>query len=134
MKKVVFMFLIIFSFVACSNTNIVDEKSDVIVKADGVTNIDAFKKFVANVKKGKEDQVQIVHYTTEGDPIFETVEYDGRKLRYIKDNSQDKFGDKEINFDTCREMSEEKREDRTVYTLANCENGNKYELITVPEL
>ncbi|WP_369901871.1 DUF4362 domain-containing protein [Bacillus manliponensis] len=134
MRMVVCICLLVFSLIGCSKQSTVDEKSDVIVKMEGIENIDTFKKFIANMKKGKENEVQIVHYTKEGDPIFETVKYNGKEIEYVKDNSQDKLGDKEIEFDTCRSMSEEKREDRTVYALTKCEKGNTYELITVPEL
>ncbi|PEZ07251.1 hypothetical protein CN326_08870 [Bacillus sp. AFS018417] len=38
------------------------------------------------------NKVRIVNYTDEGDPIFQTLDYDGININYLFDDSNDKFG------------------------------------------
>ncbi|MDM5190738.1 DUF4362 domain-containing protein [Bacillus sp. DX4.1] len=115
----------------------IDKKNDVVGKIGDVTNLDKFQQFLTRVKSGQTDQVRIVHYTDEGDPIFQTLEYDGIEIRYTSDNSQDKFAgkDKGIESDTCKKITKDIREEGIRYTLNDCmkEAGrNGYELLSVP--
>ncbi|HDR7240355.1 DUF4362 domain-containing protein [Bacillus mobilis] len=130
-------FLII--LVACSQHNItIDKKNDVIVKAAGISNLDRFEKFVLNVEQGEVDKIRIVHYTHEGDPIFQTLEYSGTDIIHRLDNRKDRFAGNhtDIDEDSCKRIVKEQRELQTAYRLIDCvnENGrNGYDLLYVPE-
>ncbi|PEA83521.1 DUF4362 domain-containing protein [Bacillus pseudomycoides] len=125
------------SLVACSQSGgKIDENNDVIAKGHKISNLHKFEKFFMNVEKGRADKICIVNYTHEGDPIFQTLEYDGREISYKVDNSYDKFTgkDKGIYSDTCKKIMKDTRED-IGYTLHDCvkETGhNGYDLFRIP--
>lgn len=125
------------SLVTCSQPdNKIDENNDVIAKGHKISNLHKFEKFVTNVEKGTIDKIRIVNYTHEGDPIFQTLEYDGKEISYFSDSSNDKFAgkDKGIYSDTCKKIIKDIHEDIR-YTLHGCakEAGhNGYDLLRIP--
>ncbi|TKH15144.1 DUF4362 domain-containing protein [Bacillus wiedmannii] len=138
-KRSGFICLLLFSLVACSQSNIaIDKKNDVIVKRAGISNLDKFEKFILNVDQGKFDKIRIVHYTHEGDPVFQTLEYSGIDILHVLDNRQDRFAGNHtgIDEDSCKRIVKEQRESETAYRLIDCanENGrNGYDLLYVPK-
>ncbi len=91
-----------------------------------------------NVDQGKVDKIRIVHYTHEGDPIFQTLEHSGKDVLYVLDNRQDQFaGDhKGLHKDSCKSIVKEQRKSEITYRLIECtnENGrNGYDLFYVPK-
>ncbi|RWS42495.1 DUF4362 domain-containing protein [Bacillus mycoides] len=138
-KRTGFICLFLFSLVACSQpTSTIDKKNDVIVKGAGTSNLDKFEQFVLNVDQGKVDKIRIVHYTHEGDPIFQTLEHSGKDVLYVLDNRQDQFaGDhKGLHKDSCKSIVKEQRKSEITYRLIECtnENGrNGYDLFYVPK-
>lgn len=63
-KRTSFIWIFLFSFVACSPSNTtIDKKNDVIVKGAGILNLDKFEKFVLNVEQREVDKIRIVQYT-----------------------------------------------------------------------
>ncbi|MEH0979628.1 DUF4362 domain-containing protein [Bacillus mobilis] len=137
--KTGFICLFLFSLVACSQPNIdIDKKNDVIVKESGISNLDQFEKFVLNVEQGEVDKIRIVHYTHEGDPVFQTLEYSGTDILHVSDNRQDRFAGNHtgIDEDSCKRIVKEQRESQMAYRLIDCanENGhNGYDLLYVPK-
>ncbi|KAB2451207.1 DUF4362 domain-containing protein [Bacillus sp. CH126_4D] len=137
-KRSGFICLLLFSLVACSQSNIaIDKKNDVIVKRAGISNLDKFEKFVLNVGQGKVDKIRIVQYTHEGDPIFQTLEHSENDILYVSDNRKDQFAgeDKGLHKDSCKRIVKEQRESQKAYRLIDCvnENGrNGYDLLYVP--
>ncbi|MGF9768856.1 DUF4362 domain-containing protein [Bacillus albus] len=136
-KRSRFICLFFFSLVACSQPNIeVDRKNDVIVKRAEISNLDKFEKFVLNVDQGEVDKIRIVHYTHEGDPVFQTLEYSENDILYVLDNRKDQFAgeDKGLHKDSCKRIVKEQRESQIAYRLIDCanENGhNGYDLLYV---
>ncbi|MFH7831920.1 DUF4362 domain-containing protein [Bacillus luti] len=132
-----FICLFLFSLVACSQPNItIDKKKDVIVKGTGTSNLDKFEQFVLNVEQGKVDKIRIVHYTHEGDPIFQTLEHSGEAILYVSDNRQDQFAGeaKGLYKDSCKSIVKDQRESKITYRLIDCtkEDGrNGYDLVYV---
>lgn len=121
----------------CSSSAKVDKKSDIIVKISGESNLDKFQQFLTHVKNGKADKVRIVHYTVEGDPIFQTLDYDGININYLFDNSNDKFSgsQKGKKSDVCKGIMEEKSNGAVSYKLGECKENRKnmdYLLLEVP--
>lgn len=68
------------------------ENGDVVNVHGSYTNMDQWQSFLTNVASGQPDHVRITQYTTEGDPIFYELVYDGRQLTYTFDNALDGFG------------------------------------------
>ncbi|WP_410984205.1 DUF4362 domain-containing protein [Bacillus cereus] len=126
------------SLVACSHPDSkIDENHDVIAKGHKVSNLHKFEKFVVNVEKDVTDKIRIVNYTDEGDPIFQTLEYDGEEIIYTSDSSQDKFAgkDKGVYSDTCKKITKDVFEEDIRYRLIECTNKagrNGYDLLPVP--
>jgi len=90
------------------------------------------------VEQGKVDEIRIVQYTDEGDPVFQTLEHSGKDILYVLDSRQDKFAgeDKGLYKDSCKRIVKEQCELQTAYRLIDCvnENGrNGYDLLYVPE-
>ncbi len=131
--------LFLFSLVACSPSNTtINKKNDAIVKGTRISNLDKFEQFVWNVEQGKVDEIRIVQYTDEGDPVFQTLEHSGKDILYVLDSRQDKFAgeDKRLYKDSCKRIVKEQRESQTAYRLIDCvnENGrNGYDLVYVPK-
>ncbi|MDC2865485.1 DUF4362 domain-containing protein [Bacillus sp. BP-3] len=105
----------------------VDKKSDIIVKIGGESNLDKFQQFLTHVKNGKADKVRIVYYTDEGDPIFQTLDYDGININYLFDDSNDKFGgsQKGKKSDVCKGIMKEKSDEAVSYKLSECKGNRK---------
>ncbi|MBR6253631.1 MAG: DUF4362 domain-containing protein, partial [Clostridia bacterium] len=55
-------------------------------------------KFVENTKRGIDDEIKIIQYTIEGDPIIKDVRYNSSNgtFEIITDTTQDKFGVQEV--------------------------------------
>ncbi|KAA0764127.1 DUF4362 domain-containing protein [Bacillus sp. SH5-2] len=138
-KRSGFICLLLCSLVACSQSNVaIDKKNDVIVKGAGISNLDKFEQFILNVEQGEVDKIKIVHYTHEGDPIFQTLEHSEKDILYVLDNRQDQFAgdDKGVHKDSCRSIVKEQRESGNTYRLIDCTNEagrNGYELLYVPK-
>ncbi|KEK25365.1 DUF4362 domain-containing protein [Bacillus gaemokensis] len=132
------LFVCIVSLVACSQSSSkIDKNNDVIAKGYKISNLHKFEKFALNVGNGEADKIRIVHYTDEGDPIFQTLEYDGKEVRYTSDDSHDKFAGtgKGIYSDTCKKITKDIHEEDERYMLTDCkkETGrNGYDLLSVP--
>ena len=122
---------------ACSQPNsAIDKKNDVVAKGAEISNLDKFEKFVLNVEQGEVDKIRIVHYTHEGDPVFQTLEHSGTDILYVLDNRQDQFAGNHTGIyeDSCKRIVKEQRELETGYRLIDCtnENGrNGYDLLYV---
>ncbi|MGG0291381.1 DUF4362 domain-containing protein [Bacillus pacificus] len=138
-KRTGFICLFLVSLVACSQPNItIDKKNDVIVKGEGTSNLDKFEQFVLNVDQGKVDKIKIVHYTHEGDPIFQTLGHNENDILYVSDNRKDQFaGDnKGLYRDSCKSIVKDQRESGITYRLIDCTNEdgrNGYDLLYVPK-
>ncbi|MDM5157232.1 DUF4362 domain-containing protein [Bacillus sp. DX1.1] len=106
----------------------VDKKNDIVGKMDEVSNLDKFEQFLNHVKSGQADQVRIVNYTDEGDPIFQTLDYDGTNINYIFDDSNDKFGGihKGKKRDVCRGIMKEESNEGISYKLSECKENHEY--------
>ncbi|TPV41304.1 DUF4362 domain-containing protein [Bacillus dicomae] len=138
-KRTGLICLFLVSLVACSQPNItIDKQNDVIVKGEGTSNLDKFEQFVLNVDQGKVDKIKIVHYTHEGDPIFQTLEHSENDILYVLDNRKDQFaGDnKGVYKDSCKSIVKDQRESGITYRLIDCTNEdgrNGYDLLYVPK-
>lgn len=106
------------------------KKSDVVDRHGEISNIDIFETFIDNVWSGVKDEIRISVFTTEGDPIFYNLNYDGNKIQYTFDNSQDAYAGsakgKESTF--CSNIESRNNENGVEYYLTECssEVGNSF--------
>jgi len=137
-KKITFIFFLLFTlFIAgCQNTgnstNSIQEQNDVpdytpssedIVEMHGeIENMERFKEFLNNIEQEQRDNIRVVRYTTEGDPMLHDVEYDGEVIKSTTDTRRDKFGEGSINTTTCTSIEVVETTERTDYILDDCEN------------
>jgi hypothetical protein len=101
------------------------QHGDVVVGPGGrVTNLFVFTRFLRDVNHHKLAAVQIVNYTTEGDPILISLSFDGRTIRYTFDNSQDRFGGqhKRRKTATCLGVSDRTSANGTMYFVVGCQD------------
>ena len=111
---------------------------DVMFNHEGeiTSNLDKLEKFIQNVKDGNEDKIRIVRNTTEGDPIFDTLNYNGENIKYTYDNSHDEFGgsDRGKKSATCTNLESEDTEKGSKYYLSDCSSdiGNHF-YFQIPE-
>ncbi|MEF7557888.1 DUF4362 domain-containing protein [Bacillus thuringiensis] len=138
-KRTSFIWIVLFSLVACSPPNTtIDKKNDVVVKGTGISNLNKFEQFVLNINQGKVDKIRIVQYTHEGDPVFQTLERSKNDILYVSDNRKDQFaGDnKGLYKDSCKSIVKDERESGITYRLIDCTNEegqNGYDVLYVPK-
>lgn len=97
--------------------------SDIVFeRGEIIANSEKFEAFIENLKNGKEDKIRIVRRTTEGDPIFDTLDYNGENITYTYDNSHDEFGGstKGTQSGTCENLENEQSEKGRIYFLTGC--------------
>lgn len=98
-------------------------ENDVIVDSQGkISNLHKYDSFVQNYKTGTKDSIRITSYTIEGSPIFYNLKYDGERINYTFDNSQDGFGgtEKGVISTSCTSLDLIKIENRVGYVLNGC--------------
>lgn len=89
--------------VSCSKKNEYYDKSissenTITYEFDETINIDRLQKFIDKVNNDKEDRINLIKYTVEGDPIITQLYYTGDIIEIAIDRSNDEFGgqDKDI--------------------------------------
>lgn len=109
------------------------KESDVVDRHGEISHIDIFESFLENVLSGVKDEIQISVYTTEGDPIFHNLNYDGNKIQYTFDNSQDTYvgSGKGKESTSCSNIIRRNTENGVEYNLSECtsEVGNFFYFI-----
>lgn len=107
------------------------KKEDVVQTGNTVYNFERFKQFLKNYHNKKSDQMRVTGYTLEGDPIFIDLTVDGENIHYSYDNSNDKYGSKEIVKDVCHKIVQKKNGQRKMeYLVTDCSKINSYSVIS----
>lgn len=102
------------------------QNGDVVIGLSGTKNAVKWTQFVANVEAKKPDDVQVIQFTIEGDPIFYDLTYDGNAIRYQLDTTHDAFGSPRKLIDYCGEVSATSTDEGKEYRLKAC-GANKDE-------
>ncbi len=106
------------------------ENGDVVNRHGEISNLEKFENFIKNVESGAKDKIRITMYTHEGDPIFDNLNYDGNKIQYTHDDSQDGYAgsEKGIKSTSCSNIESRNNEDGVEYYLSECssEVGNTF--------
>lgn len=141
MKKILLFSLLVLFLTGCSNGEAYDsteaiKRGDITFSPKGIHHLDRFQQFLDNVSAKEKDTVRITSYTIEGDPIFEDLNYDGEKIHYSYDNSNDTYGGqaKGVHTDVCTEITSKVNENgEEQYTLAGCSKNTHYILLEIPK-
>lgn len=105
-----------------------EKNGDIVFSFNGAKNLKTWTAFFENVKQGRKDAVQLTTYTTEGDPIFYNLDYDGREIRYQYDNSHDGWGAPKVEQNYCKALERiETKQGYWIYTLTGCSDPERTE-------
>jgi hypothetical protein len=106
------------------------ENGDVVNLHGEISNLDNFENFIESVESGIKDEIRVTNYTTEGDPIFYNLNYDGNKIHYTFDNSQDGYAGsgKGVKSTSCSNIETRNNDEGVEYYLSGCssEVGNSF--------
>ncbi|MGO4548486.1 DUF4362 domain-containing protein [Paenibacillus sp. 2TAB23] len=99
----------------------VNETEDVIDRHGDVKNGELLDDFI----DGDRDQVRVVRYTTEGDPLFYALSKlkTGIEVRY--DTSQDKFGSSSVKTYTCDSLQKKQATNGYAFEMNGCGGAGK---------
>ncbi|QST01161.1 DUF4362 domain-containing protein [Pontibacillus sp. ALD_SL1] len=103
----------------------VQSPEDIVDMHGDITNVDMFYAFLERVDQGIEDEIRVVTYTTEGDPMLHDLKYDGEVIHSTIDTRRDSFGAGNVNKATCESIKMDKSEERTSYELSGCDQTNR---------
>lgn len=119
MKKTTLIVLVFLMATACSRQSF--DKGDIVESSHGdVTNEERLYSFYENTKNGKKDAVRIISYTTEGDPIYQDLFYNGSVVESKEDHTEDQYGSGEIVARECESIIILSSETEEVYMLEGC--------------
>jgi paraquat-inducible protein B len=99
------------------------QNTDVVDTHGQVENVNELDDFVDHVKANVEDEVRIIQYTVEGDPMITDLVYDGQSISYTHDTTRDNFGNGEVTTTRCETITKRTSNIETVYQL-QCNGGN----------
>ena len=135
-------FLLFLFLIGCSNTaeesSSVDnpaqpyppqeavENGDIVVNVEGETmNYKRFEAFLTSVRTGEKDEIRITNYTVEGAPIFYNLQFNGEKILYTFDNTEDGYAGsgRGKRSTTCSEMNKVTTGERSEYRLRECDSN-----------
>lgn len=141
LKKYLFLLIVLVILTGCSLTGGYDsskaiKRGDITFSPSGVHNLERFEQFLEHLANNQEDTVRVTSYTTEGDPIFEDLHFDGNNIQYTHDNSHDAFGgqDKGQETDVCKNIKSGINDQNEVeYVLVDCVNNGEISLFQVNE-
>ena len=102
---------------------------DIINKHGEITNLETFQTFMDNIGQRESDEIRIISYTKEGDPMIHELIYDGEFIHSTEDTTRDQHGPGSINSLKCQSIVTEEKEDITDYYLSGCTNQSKGPLV-----
>ncbi|MDR6552595.1 DUF4362 domain-containing protein [Paenibacillus qinlingensis] len=108
----------------------INEKEDVI-NSHGII-VKNREKLDAFINKTNSTQ-RVVHYTIEGDPIFNDLTYKDNKYEMRNDTTKDKFGSPLVKTCTCAKLERNETDKFLKYTLSGCDGDRKeIEVLQIP--
>jgi hypothetical protein len=141
LKRLIFsviLFWVVIGIIGCSQSEAYGseeaiKKGDIVYRKE-VFNLERFEQFLINLSNKKEDTIRVTGYTDEGDPIFQDLQFDGKVIHYIYDNSNDEYGgkDKGRETDVCKEViGKESTQGEIDYLISGCSKNLPHFLIRV---
>ncbi|MCP3029395.1 DUF4362 domain-containing protein [Halobacillus sp. A5] len=108
------------------------QEEDVIDTQEKVENTQYLDDFIQNINDQQEDEVRIVSYTSEGNPVFTYLTFDGSEITFQSENSDDTFVSGETIEKTCENFERKDRVEETVYQLECGKKGDLIDVLTLP--
>ncbi|ASS74224.1 hypothetical protein CIG75_03980 [Tumebacillus algifaecis] len=135
MRKFLVLFCFLMLATGCSSTQQYSSETaiqngDVISEGPKTGNLDKFYKFLSDMESQQPSDVKITRYTKEGDPIFFTMQYDGKKIKVFIDSSKDKFGGGTQTFQ-CLSIEKDEHAYETEYSLTGCDISSPLNILIV---
>ncbi|MBF6633099.1 DUF4362 domain-containing protein [Microbacterium sp. APC 3898] len=128
MKRIALLVLIAATAVACNRESF--EEGDIIEDAQGeITNGERLYEFYEHTENGEEDAVRVISYTTEGDPIYHDLHFDGNKIESVEDNREDQFSSEEVVIRQCESILILTSETEAIYVLRECDPESGWDTI-----
>ena len=93
---------------------------DIIDKHGNLENKERFDQFFNNVQQGIDDRIRIVRYTTEGDPIIYSYEFENEGINVTIDTRRDGYGQGNIIHKICTSIKVNEDNERINYKLEGC--------------
>ncbi|SES90272.1 DUF4362 domain-containing protein [Paenibacillus sp. NFR01] len=94
----------------------IDEENDVILRLDTARNLGRLDDFM-DKKLGR---LKVVHYSIEGDPIFDMLQYAAGRIKVTIDNTLDRFGTPKVRSFTCTQLERQESDTKQIYMLTGC--------------
>jgi Domain of unknown function (DUF4362) len=135
LRKWIIALLSLIFLVACSQEEEQPTKKadnfnsdDITISYSGIENADRFNDFSKRVAQHQTDEIRITQRTLEGDPIYQTIKFDGKVFQYIHDSRKDAFGAKEVTKDRCEDFRVIEKNTETTALLEKCAGRGSIEL------
>ncbi|MCD5322212.1 MULTISPECIES: DUF4362 domain-containing protein [Pontibacillus] len=109
----------------------VQSPEDIVDSHRDMTNVETFYAFIEHVNEGGEDEIRVVRYTTEGDPILHDLKYDGDVIHSTIDSRRDAYGAGSVSEATCKSIDVDESKERTDYDLTGCDGESAQRSILV---
>lgn len=116
---------------------VVDDTYDVIIQHDGIENAIQLELLLQAIQTEEDQQMRMVQYTVEGDPIFYTYSYKNDQINVLVDASEDQYGSKDnrITQFTCDQFEYYLKDQQTIsFDLVGCDNGEDTTSFQVAEI
>ena len=97
----------------------IEDKCYIVMNSNVVYHIEELDNFIKNIENKKEDEIRIVEYTIEGQPIITNLEYKDNKFILKTDNRRDGFSAEEDKRIFTNEY------DASKYTLVKSETSSR---------
>lgn len=94
-------------------------------------NINRFYAFLENTNEKEPDHIQIIQFTTEGDPVYQDIQFDGSVFTSTVNSSRDKYGSGGVRGTVCTDLTTAESAERIDYLLEGCENQEENLLLVV---
>lgn len=134
MKKAGVIFLACLLLVGCQNKHDSFPQEDTVKILNGAEreNLQRLGRFLQNFQQLKPDRVKVIFYTTEGDPIYQDLKFDGKAIKSIYDTTEDQYGSGEVIETMCTEFKSKETVGKLSYFLAGCEK-QEYDTVFTSE-
>lgn len=93
---------------------------DIIDKHGNLENKERLDEFFNNVQQGKDDSIRVVRYTTEGDPIIYSYEFENEEINVTIDTRRDGYGQGNVIYEICTSLKVNEDNERIDYKLEGC--------------
>lgn len=102
-----------------------------VASSGEIKNRDRFQTFLERVNEQEPDHIQLIQFTSEGNPIFRDVQFDGSEFKSIVNSSRDSYGSGGVSEVACSGISKSETDERIDYQLEGCENNKVVELLVI---